>query len=1290
MGKPHAILLLTIIAIFALHFTSPSPSYADPNSSCGSGDAGGVVYRELPVNGSSLNTYGIKDSNEPGVEGVLVTVIDAAGNTQTDTTDASGAWSVTPAAFPVRVEFTVPAGLAESLNGVDSLTSVQFIAASDCSVDFGVHYPGDYSDDVKPFIAIPKMYNGTVGPRSDAALFSFDYTQQGFYNDEDGQHKDYTAYGDANWEDVGALYGLAYQRETKRLFASALLRRYADLKAGTDAIFVLDYNTTPATVSSHFNLNGINTTNGGVIDLGTVCRDTNCDPLGTGDSSDYPLSTDQGAPSRDMDAFDKIGKVGFGDIDLEDGDQTLWAVNLNQRALISVDVSGATLPGTVDQYIITSLPGVPSCTGGELRPWGLKFYEDKGYLGIVCDAQSSGDNADLHAYIVSFNPSNVSAGFAPIIDFALDYERDNNNSPEYPSYFEAWIDAQGYVDNVASSDQGDFHQQTYEQPFLADIEFFNSDTMFIGIGDRFGYQMGRSNYPPISGNTDLKSGLAYGDVLRSCKVNGSWILEEKGNPDCPTNYDAIQGVNNNGGEYFFDTGGDKRTESAFGALAIMPGAGHLLSTFNDPYPGDDNFGDEYWNNSGIEWFDLDNGAVERWIQMDPGYDYGSGRDNSFGKANGVGDVELLVDPAPLEIGNRLWCDTGSGSFAGNGVQDPGETAINGATVVLECDTDGNGDYDVSASATTDANGVYLFKDGDASLSSFPVAGWDNSLHIIPRNASCRLLVDKTQSAIASACGSGSSPTALNSGQGQNADLNDSDGDPAVGDSNQVGVAFTTGASGQNDHSFDFGFQRAASLGDWVWNDVDADGVQDSGETGIAGVTVELYTGSSCSGGAIASKITDDNGNYSFTTLAPGTYSLKFIKPSGYNFSPQNQNSDDSIDSDADPTSGCTGGVTLSMGQNDMTWDAGLYHPAGLGDYVWWDEDEDGIQDSGEEGLPNIAVALKDAQGGTMATTTTDDNGHYHFNNLPPGDYSLSFTPPNDDWHFTSPNQSEDDKDSDVDPNTRTTSTIQLTADEDDLTWDAGMSIPSSFSITKENTTAEPEIAPDDPISFTITIQNTGKTWLTHIPLRDEYDVDYLTYVDANPTSDDGDDDGIIDWSDLTVSFGQDLAPGDSFTIVVNFTAKETTENLPNHETTNTVTAHDVQADPDGVNEPIGDTTLPDQTDDATANILNPVGEDMAGFSARAMGALVRLQWRTASESNILGFNVLRSADDGGFEIINNEFIYARHAGADMDAAYRFNDRTAFDGRHTYILEIIRLDGSVERYGQTMIHIADQR
>src|SRR5215813_13787892 len=69
-----------------------------------------------------------------------------------------------------------------------------------------------------------------------------------------------------------------------------------------------------------------------------------------------------------------------------------------------------------------------------------------------------------------------------------------------------------------------------------------------------------------------------------------------------------------------------------------------------------------------------------------------------------------------------------------------------------------------------------------------------------------------------------------------------------------------------------------SLGDRVWNDTDGDGTQDSGEAGISGLTVQLLNNS---GTVIATTTTNSSGNYSFTNLAAGTYTVKVTPPAGY-------------------------------------------------------------------------------------------------------------------------------------------------------------------------------------------------------------------------------------------------------------------------------------------------------------------------------------------------------------------------------------------------------------------------
>ncbi len=492
----------------------------------------------------------------------------------------------------------------------------------------------------------------------------------------------------------------------------------------------------------------------------------------------------------------------------------------------------------------------------------------------------------------------------------------------------------------------------------------------------------------------------------------------------------------------------------------------------------------------------------------------------------------------------------------------------------------------------------------------------------------------------------------------------------------------------------------ASLGDRVWHDLDADGVQDAGEPGIQGVTVKLYRDvdgdgvaepDGDDGAAVDTATTDANGNYRFENLAEGAYFLEFIRPSGYDKgSPSTASSNsDPNDSDAHASLGVTSVTTLDSGESDMTWDAGFFKYASVGDRVWWDIDRDGIQDANEISLLHVVVMLEDANGNAISFGGTGDDGYYYFDGLVPGDYLIYFALPGTNWSMSPQNQGGNDAlDSDPDP-ISWEAPVTLTSGEHNDTVDAGEYVPSDYTIKKENTTAEWEIAPGDPISFTITIQNTGDATLTFIPVRDTYDTDYLTFVSADVAPDDTDDDGQIDWGDLATSFGEALDPGESFSIVVNFIAKAPTEDLSNRETINTATAHDVQADPDGDGGPTSSAALPSQSDQAPASILNPVGEDMDGFFAHTASNAVALQWRTASELDMVGFNVLRSSDNERFQQINDRLIFARHAGADLGASYRYEDRDAFDGDYTYILEIIHLDGSAERYGRTMIQAAEQ-
>jgi len=394
--------------------------------------------------------------------------------------------------------------------------------------------------------------------------------------------------------------------------------------------------------------------------------------------------------------------------------------------------------------------------------------------------------------------------------------------------------------------------------------------------------------------------------------------------------------------------------------------------------------------------------------------------------------------------------------------------------------------------------------------------------------------------------------------------------------------------------------------------------------------------------------------------------------------------------DDDPNLNSPVGLAINGEVEDYP-DVEVVLPGQLGDFVWWDVNFNGQQDAGEPGIPGVLVNLYDSNGVKIATDTTDNNGFYLFDGLTPDTYRIEidaseFLPGGtlENW-YASPQDAAgvpDDMDSDGDPNTHDVTTV-LTAGEVDLTNDFGFDIVSDYVITKRLNTEEP-VRPGEPVSFTIRITNTGDSWIGILPLRDVYDPTYLTYgyggQFASPDSDDHVNDGQIDWSDLTVSFGTDLAPGASFTVIVTFTAQADTQQLPGGETEDTAIVHDAYADGDGPG-PLGpEEPLPEKEDSDSVLIINPTGVALAEFSAAAQPDGVLITWQTASEVEILGFNVLRQTGDGEFEMVNEEFIFAEYAGADRSASYAYLDEGLPAGVYTYTLEIVKLDGRVERYG----------
>ena len=120
----------------------------------------------------------------------------------------------------------------------------------------------------------------------------------------------------------------------------------------------------------------------------------------------------------------------------------------------------------------------------------------------------------------------------------------------------------------------------------------------------------------------------------------------------------------------------------------------------------------------------------------------------------------------------------------------------------------------------------------------------------------------------------------------------------------------------------------------------------------------------------------------------------------------------------------------------------------VGDRVWNDENGNGIQDSTEAGLADVAVELYTCDSALVATTTTDSTGAYIFDNLEPGSYFVHFVLP-EGYRF-SPARAGDDGlvDSDADGETGNTGCLSLEQDQQDGGLDAGMYLPGVCTRSK--------------------------------------------------------------------------------------------------------------------------------------------------------------------------------------------------------------------------------------------------
>ncbi len=185
------------------------------------------------------------------------------------------------------------------------------------------------------------------------------------------------------------------------------------------------------------------------------------------------------------------------------------------------------------------------------------------------------------------------------------------------------------------------------------------------------------------------------------------------------------------------------------------------------------------------------------------------------------------------------------------------------------------------------------------------------------------------------------------------------------------------------------YQTVRSLSGTVFDDVNNDRVQDTTESGIDGITVQLQDQVT---GATWDAVTSNGGRFTFENLPVGTYRLLETQPDGY--------------LDGDDTVGTRGGVANSQpgnwdeivdivlaadGEDGTGYLFGELRPSGIRGLVWEDVDGDGTVDFGEQAIEGVVIQLHGTDDRYQAVDrvmSTDAQGIYEFTGLRPGSYRV--------------------------------------------------------------------------------------------------------------------------------------------------------------------------------------------------------------------------------------------------------------------------------------------------------------
>lgn len=1013
-----------------LQITTPEVVQAAPTPA--SGAITGRAFRDYNQNGIWERTAAHKDNGEPGitisatcitdsgVDGVLGTADDVQAAASPVSTDINGQYSLTVPGSPCRVEAVIPTAKSFLKSSAAGGSLVQFVDAAG-TADFALENPSEYCQANPALVATCFFYG-------DPALAAPTTPAQ---HDIAGSLTS-AALG-ARFLDTGATYGEAIQKDldgaasgSAKIFSASFIRRHSGVKdRKTARIYMRDAGSTSA--SPFLDLDSLLGTNVAGVDphpltygastytywiwypywstIGYRCT------YGDGTVRDYGTSMPPNCYFNDPDSFDAVGKRGLGDLDISEDGKTLYTVNLKTRQLYAIPVGyPAVAPTSAAQIGQFTIPTDGCSNAADARPFALAVKDGKVFVGGVC----SGENvaAELTGWVQEFTPgATATAGsFSGRV-----YGPNPLPAPKTEAYWliggasctGTWM---RWANSMAADCSTILNQHVVAQPtaMMGDINFDGQD-MIITYTDRSAFQIGNGAGNLTTDILNFYTNIESGYLLRSCRnaANTAWVDESAGVCGGVTGaglFGAEVGKGPGNGQFYrqkrwMDTGhGTNFHGGIVAGSGVQAGGNPFVQTETDPaaFP--------YGNGVGA----LSNLTGERGSELV--LMSGSG---SFGKASGMGDLEALCDKAPVEIGNRLWID-----IDGDGLQDPGETPVSGAAVQLfeDSNSDGVPDGAAIATATTDANGNYLFSSDTRFTATASNAYGVTNLDWDPLTPNNNKYVVVFPTSVTS----GGSTYRLTPND-QTTDNVDSDASAANGRSSTVTIT----GSGHNDHTLDAGYTSYYSIGNRVWEDVNNNGLWDSAdpdEAGMDGVTVRIRLDRDNNNipdsdatavafeAAHPSVVTSNGGYYLFSGLVAGNYIIEVDTPNGYHTSTGRNDgvdaantdfegallrdvdvdaSDDlAMDDNGSDVDTVPGGVvrskTVTLGgtpeptgepatpgwtDNDPTGaatqdssanytvDFGFFRPLSLGNLVWEDSNNNGRVDAGEPPIVGAEVSL---------------------------------------------------------------------------------------------------------------------------------------------------------------------------------------------------------------------------------------------------------------------------------------------------------------------------------------------